>query len=51
MSDLLSLEALEWLKSVDYSSKNHEERMILIQAAKIAYPDPMAGLISAFYGE
>lgn len=36
---LLTLEALEWLKSVDYAHKNHEERMILIKAARIAYPD------------
>lgn len=39
MNDLLSYEALEWLKSIDYASKNYEERMILIKAAKIAYPN------------
>lgn len=36
---LLSMEALLWLKSVDYTNKNHEDRMLLIKAAKIAYPD------------
>ena len=36
---LLSMEALEWLKSIDYGQKDHEERMKLISAAKIAYPD------------
>ena len=38
-SRLLSLEALNWLVSVNYGSKSHEERMILIKAAKIAYPE------------
>lgn len=36
---LLTLEALAWLKSIDYASKTHEERIILIKAAKIAYPE------------
>ena len=36
---LLSMEALIWLKSIDYTHKSHEERMILIDAARIAYPD------------
>lgn len=36
--NLLSLTALGWLKSVNYSAKTHEERMILIDAARIAYP-------------
>lgn len=35
---LLSLEALQWLTNIDYVHKNHEERMILIKAARIAYP-------------
>ena len=35
---MLSTKALDWLKSVDYQSKTHEERMKLIDAAKIAYP-------------
>lgn len=38
-NELLSVEALKWLKSVDYQSKSHEERMTLISAAKIAYPN------------
>ena len=37
-TELLSLTALGWLKSVNYSAKTHEERMILINAARIAYP-------------
>lgn len=36
---LLSIEALTWLKSVGYSDKSHEEREVLIHAARIAYPD------------
>ncbi len=36
---MLSEKAIEWLNSVDYWSKPHEERIILIKAAKIAYPD------------
>lgn len=39
MSELLSAEAIQWLYSVDYSKKSHEERMALIKAAKIAYPN------------
>ena len=39
MNELLSAEAIQWLHSVDYSKKSHEERMALIQAAKIAYPN------------
>lgn len=35
---LLSIEAIAWLQSVNYESKSHEERMKLIEAAKIAYP-------------
>lgn len=38
-NDLLSMTALEWLNSVDYAHKTHEERMILIKAARIAYPE------------
>ena len=37
-TELLSFTALGWLKSINYSAKTHEERMILIDAAKIAYP-------------
>lgn len=36
---LLSIEALTWLKNVNYGEKSHEERMILIEAAKIAFPE------------
>ena len=39
MNELLSLEALAWLKSIGYANKTHEERIILIQAAKIIYPN------------
>ena len=39
MSYLLSINALNWLKSIDYGAKTHDERMILISAAKIAYPN------------
>lgn len=37
--ELLSIEALNWLKSVDYQSKSHEEREILIEAARILFPN------------
>lgn len=51
-NELLSMEALKWLKSVDYNNKSHEERMALIAAAKIAYPnkeeaDPAAAFFAA----
>lgn len=39
MDDLLSIEALMWLKSVDYTHCTHEERLTLIKAAKILYPN------------
>lgn len=32
--DLLSVEALMWLKENGYSTANHEERMELIRTAK-----------------
>lgn len=35
---MLSLEALAWLRSIHYASFSHEERMILIKAAKILFP-------------
>ena len=38
-NELLSINAIDWLKSIDYASKSHEERMVLIEAARIAYPD------------
>lgn len=37
--EMLSIKALRWLKEVNYKDKSHEERMILIKAAKIAYPE------------
>ena len=39
MNELLSLKALAWLKSIDYARKTHEERIILIKAAKILFPN------------
>ena len=36
---LLSVKAVEWLKSVHYSEKPHDQRMTLIKAAIIAYPN------------
>lgn len=39
MNELLSAEAIQWLYSVDYGKKSHEERMALIKAAKITYPN------------
>ena len=39
MNDLLSIEALRWLKSVDYTHHTHEERITLIKAAKILFPN------------
>ena len=39
MNELLSLKAIAWLKSIGYANKTHEERMVLIKAAKILYPD------------
>lgn len=34
----MTLEALEWLKSVEYGKADHEERMALIEIAKNLYP-------------
>lgn len=39
MDDMLSLEAIKWLKSINYANRTHEERMILIRAAKILFPE------------
>ena len=36
---MLSEAALIWLHSIDWKKFTHEERMILLQAAKIAYPN------------
>lgn len=38
-NEMLSFEALKWLKSIEYSKKSHEERMILIKAARILFPE------------
>ena len=35
---MLSFEALDWLKSVNYGARNYEERIVLIKAAKILFP-------------
>lgn len=36
---MLSKEAVEWLESIEYEKFNHDERMILLKAAMIIYPD------------
>ena len=36
---LLSVEALEWMKSVGYASMSHDERMLLIREAKVLFPE------------
>lgn len=36
---MLSKEALKWLESINYQQFNHEERIILLKAAMIAYPN------------
>lgn len=38
-NDLLSTEALDWLKRMDYTHRTHEVRMALIKGAKIAFPN------------
>lgn len=43
MDDLLSIEVLMWLKSVDYTHRTHEERLVLIKAAKILFPNNEEG--------
>lgn len=35
----MSEEAVRWLHSIDYRKFTHEERMVLLKAAKIAYPE------------
>lgn len=35
---MLSKKAINWLKENDYKNHSHEDRMILIAAAKILYP-------------
>lgn len=39
MNDLLSIDALMWLRSMDYTHHTHEERLTLIKAAKILFPN------------
>lgn len=36
---MLSKEALKWLDSINYEKFKHEERIILLKAAIIAYPE------------
>jgi hypothetical protein len=36
---MLSKEALKWLESINYQQFNHDQRMILLKAAMIAYPN------------
>lgn len=36
---MLSKEALKWLESINYQQFTHEERIILLKAAMIAYPN------------
>lgn len=36
---MLSKDALKWLESIQYEKFTHEERIILLQAAMIIYPD------------
>ena len=36
---MLSKDAIEWLESIEYEKFNHNERMILLKAAMIIYPD------------
>lgn len=38
-NDLLSMEAIEWLSSIGYDTLSHDDRMAVIKAAKIAYPN------------
>ena len=36
---MLSKEAISWLNSVKFRKRPHEERLILIKAAKILFPE------------
>lgn len=38
-NELLSMEAIEWLHRIGYGALSHSERMAVIKAAKIAYPN------------
>lgn len=37
--EMMSVEALEWLKDIGYFRFNHDERIVLIKAAKILFPE------------
>ena len=37
-NSMLSQKALEWLRSIGYAKMDHQQRMTVIEAAKIAYP-------------
>lgn len=36
---MLSEQAIKWLESIQYEKFSHEERIILLRAAMIIYPD------------
>lgn len=36
---MLSYEAICWLAEIGFSERTHDERLVLIEAAKIAYPN------------
>ena len=36
---MLSKEALKWLEFINYQKFNHDQRIILLKAAMIAYPN------------
>ena len=36
---MLSKEAISWLNSVKFRKRPHEERLVLIKAAKILHPE------------
>lgn len=40
---MLSKEALKWLESINYQKFNHDQRIILLKAAMIAYPNNNKG--------
>ena len=35
----LNQDAVEWLRNINYFERGHEERRILIKAARIIYPN------------
>ena len=40
---MLSKDAIRWLNSVKFRKRPHEERLILIKAAKILFPEKCDG--------